>query len=175
MSDSQAGALERCLQRIDGAMATLDEIGDTKAGAVARQLVEAVLDLHGLAFAKAIALIQDGGDGDVLLSRLAADDYVASAMLLHGLHPEEAEARLRKKIAAMRPHWGVRGFCVELEAVTGSTAKARVLWSEDALDRRAARREIEAALTDAAPDLDEILVEEIDRTPPQRNVAALQA
>jgi hypothetical protein len=174
MSDGQASALGRCLQRIDASIAALDEIGDTKAGAVARQLVEAVLDLHGLAFAKALAIVQKGGSGDVLAERLADDEYVAAALLLHGLHPEEAEVRLRKKIAAMRPHWGVRGFRVELESVKGSAATARVLWSEDTLDRRAALREIEEALTDAAPDLDEISLNETDRSSPQQTVAALQ-
>ena len=174
MSGGQASALQRCLQRIDASIAALDEIGDTKAGAVARQLVEAVLDLHGLAFAKAISIVQKGGAGDDLTNRLAEDEYVAAALLLHGLHPEEAETRLRKKIAAMRPHWGVRGFRVELLSVNGLTATARVLWSDDTLDRRAALREIEEALTDAAPDLDEILLNEIDRSSQQQTVAALE-
>jgi hypothetical protein len=174
MSDRQSSALGLCLQRIDTAMAALDRMGDAKAGAVAREFVEAVLDLHGLALAKAITVVQGGGDGDALAERLAADDYVAAALLLHGLHPEEPETRLRKKIASMHPHWGVRGFRVELENVAGSAAKARVLWSDTVLDRFAALREIEEALTDAAPDLDEIMLEEIDRAPPRAVATELQ-
>ncbi|HMK89539.1 MAG TPA: hypothetical protein VK446_07900 [Methylocystis sp.] len=175
MGEGPANALERCLQRIDAAMEALDDFGDAEAGTVARELVDAVLDLHGLALAKAIVIIQDGADGDALAARLAGDDYVAAALLLHGLHPEEPETRLRRKIAAMRPHWGVRGFRVEFVAVDGSIATARILWSDETLDRRAALREVERALTDSAPDLDEIRLEEVHRGTSDHSMAtALQ-
>jgi len=171
MTHPRPSAMERCLQRIDAAMAALDELRDAKAASVARELAQAILDLHGLALAKAIVIVQGGGEGDVLARRLAADAYVGAALLLHGLHPEEAETRLRSAIAAMRPHWGVRGFRVELRCVDGASARAQVFWSEPSVDRRMALREIEQTLTDAAPDLDTITLEEIDRTTPQSAAA----
>ncbi len=171
MSENRAGALGRCLQRIEVAMAALDEIGDSRAGGMARELVEAVLDLHGIALARMIVIMQ--GVDESSSDSLAADEHVAAALLLHGLHPEEAETRLRKKITAMRPHWGARGFRVELESVDGASAKARVLWSGNVLDRRAALGDIEAALIDAAPDLDDISLQEFDRTPHSLEAAAV--
>jgi hypothetical protein len=164
MGEPQASALRRCLQRMDSARATLEGIDDLKARSVARELIEAVLDLHGLAFAKAITIAQSGVDGDMMSRRLAEDECVSAVMLLHGLHPDEAESRLRKKIATMHPHWGVRGFHVELQAVNGLTAKVRVHWGENRPrpDRTSILLEIEEMLTEAAPDLDQILLEEVE-------------
>lgn len=166
MTEAQASALDRCLRRVDASMAALEEIGDARARAVARELLEAVLDLHGLGLAKAIAIAQSGADGDAILKRFVADDYVSAIMLLHGLHPEEAEARLQKKIAAMRPHWGARGFRVELLSVSGATARARVCWGDalERVERDSILLEIEHALTDAAPDLDRIILDDCGET-----------
>jgi hypothetical protein len=165
MSKAQASALDRCLRRIDIAMAALEEIDDAKARAVAQALLEAVLDLHGLGLAKAITIAQSGADGDAISKRLSDDDHVSAILLLHGLHPEEAEVRLRKKIAAMRPHWGVCGFRIELLAVGGGEARALVRWSDDGearADRSALLSEVEQALTDAAPDIDRIVLEQCE-------------
>ncbi len=177
-SDSgQPSALGPCLQRLEALIETLRDINDERARSIARELLEASMDLHGLALARLITIAQSGADGATLVGRFAADDYVAAVMLLHGLHPEEAEVRLRKKIAALRPHWGVRGFRVDLLAVDSTSARARVHWAEggDPSRRPAARREIEAALTEAAPDLDRIIVEDDDdMAPAEARMAALE-
>ncbi|MEK4031947.1 nitrogen fixation protein NifU [Methylocystis sp. IM2] len=155
------------------AMTGLDEIGDATVRSVAKDLVDALLDLHGLALARTMTFLMNAEGGRVLAERLADDDCVAATMLLHGLHPEDPETRLRKKISAMRPHWGVRGFRVELAEVSASSAKARILWSNPIADRRAVLLEVETALTDAAPDLDAILVGVAEEAQPE-SAAALQ-
>jgi hypothetical protein len=175
MSEAPAKALQSCLQRMQTAMSALDEIGDATAHSVAKDLVDALLDLHGIALAKTMAVVLNGENGRALAERLAADDYVAATMLLHGLHPEDPETRLRKKISAMRPHWGVRGFRVDLAEVSASSAKAHILWSNPTVDRRAVLLEVEAALTDAAPDLDAISLEEVERAEPKSAAPALQS
>jgi hypothetical protein len=173
MSEAFATALGSCLQRMQTAMTALHEIGDTKARSVAKDIVDALIDLHGLALARTMTVVMNSQDGRVLVERLAADDYVAAIMLLHGLHPDDPETRLRKKIGAMRPHWGVRGFRVELAEVSASSAKAQILWSNPIADRRAVLVEVEAALTDAAPDLDAISVEEAAVAEPQSAAPAV--
>ncbi|QGN00167.1 hypothetical protein [Methylocystis parvus] len=173
MSEASSKALQSCLQRMQTAMTGLDEIGDATARSVAKDLVDALLDLHGLALARTITFLMNAEGGRVLAEGLADDDCVAATMLLHGLHPEDPETRLRKKISAMRPHWGVRGFRVELTEVSASSAKARLICSNPIADRRAVLVEVETALTDAAPDLDAISVEEVEEAEPE-SAAALQ-
>ncbi len=171
MSADPPKALQSCLQRMLTAMGRLDEIRDATACSVAKDLVDALLDLHGLALARTMTIVMNGEGGGALAQRLVDDDYVAAAMLLHGLHPQDAETRLRQKISAMRPHWGVRGFRVELTEVSASHAKARILCSHPIGDRRAVLIEVEAALTDAAPDLEVIAVEEIEAAEPKSAAA----
>jgi hypothetical protein len=167
MSAAPPKALQSCLQRMQTAMGRLDEIRDATACSVAKDLVDALLDLHGLALARTITIAMNGEGGGDLAQRLVDDDYVAATMLLHGLHPEDPETRLRQKISAMRPHWGVRGFRVELTEISASSAKARIVWSHPICDPRTVLIEVEAALTDAAPDLEAIFVEEIEAAEPK--------
>lgn len=160
--DERPSALGQCLRRMETSVEMLDGISDEKVRSIARELLEASLDLHGLALARLIAIGQGGGDGAAIISRFVADEYVAAVMLLHGLHPDEAEVRLRRKLASMRSHWGVRGFRVDLLGVDGACANVGVRFGDDRSDRTAIRREIEDALTEAAPDLDRIIVEDFD-------------
>lgn len=174
MALERSQALRRCLERIDEARNRLERSSNGEAQAVARELLGAVMDLHGLALARALTLAQSGVAGDDLAQRFVEDDYVAAVMLLHGLHPEDPETRLHKKLSAMRAHWGVRGFRVELLAVKRGAAKAKVHWSNvvTSVERSALLREIEDVLTDVAPDLDLIALEEVDAAPAHAHLSA---
>jgi hypothetical protein len=152
-------ALAQCLRRMEHLIEGLEEIKDPRGRTLARELLDSCLDLHGLALARILTLAQSGAEDEDMLARFASDDIVAAALLLHGLHPEEPAARLEREIASLRDKWSA-----EIELVEITHALARVgLRLPDGCDRVTARREIEQALTAAAPDLDRILVE--DRTP----------
>ncbi len=144
----------------------LESIGDPNARGLARDLLEAALDLHAIALAKVLTICQEAENGDLVIRDLLADPYVGAVVLLHGLHPQDAETRLRSKLAQMRPHWGVRGFRVELTHVDRTAARVQVTVSDDA-DRGTNNDlalEIEQVLTEAAPDLDGIMVEVRDKS-----------
>lgn len=163
-SAAQSSALGSCLARLETLIETLDRLDDVNARAVARELLDATLDLHGLALARIMTICNGAENGDLLLRDLLADNYVAAVALLHGLHPEDAETRLRNKVAAMRPHWGVRGFRVDVIAVDRTAARIRMTFSNDnsrAISQDLAH-EVEQALTEAAPDLESITVEGLD-------------
>ncbi|ATQ69754.1 MULTISPECIES: hypothetical protein [Methylosinus] len=149
-------ALADCLGRMERLIETLDETRDAQARALARALLDACLDLHGLALARMLTLASGAEDGR-LLAAFAADHYVASALLLHGLHPDEPETRLRRAISGLREKWGAT---IELIDVSRAIARVSVRLPEDQEDRADARREIERSLTEAAPDLDRIVIEE---------------
>jgi hypothetical protein len=152
-------ALGHCLRRMERLVEALDDAKDPRARALARELLESCLDLHGLALARILTIAQSGALGEDMVVRLAADDTVAAALLLHGLHPEEPAARLAREIAALREKWSAE---IELLEITHALARVGVRLP-DGCDRVTARREIEQALTAVAPDLDRILLE--DRTP----------
>jgi hypothetical protein len=166
VDETRAGALRQCVGRMETSIEALERIADPNARGLARDLLESALDLHAIALAKVLTICQETENGELLIRDLLADAYVGAVVLLHGLHPQDAEARLRSKLAEMRPHWGVRGFRVDLTHVDRTAARVRVVVSDDA-DRgtnKALALEIEQVLTEAAPDLDGIMVEVSDKS-----------
>ncbi len=166
VDETRASALRQCVGRMETSIEALESIGDPNARGLARDLLEAALDLHAIALAKVLTICQEAENGDLVIRDLLADPYVGAVVLLHGLHPQDAETRLRSKLAQMRPHWGVRGFRVELTHVDRTAARVQVTVSDDA-DRgtnNPLALEIEQVLTEAAPDLDGIMVEVRDKS-----------
>ena len=166
VEETRAAALRQCVGRMETSIEALESIGDPNARDLARDLLEASLDLHAIALAKVLTICQEAENGDLLIRNLLADAYIGAVALLHGLHPQDAEARLRSKLAEMRPHWGVRGFRVELSHIDRTAARVQVMVSDDAErgTNKALALEIEQVLTEAAPDLDEIVVEVWDKS-----------
>jgi hypothetical protein len=126
---------------------------------MARELMEVTLDLHGLALAQMTAAIIASEGGENLMQKLLATPHVRAILLLHGLHPEEPEQRLRQAIEAMREQWRKRGVDVVLLRGGSGSAHVQVCRHSDQGSAADLRQEIEDILADAAPDLDEIVVE----------------
>jgi len=149
--------IEEALRRIDELVAALGHAADPMARETARELVETVLDINGIALARIMARLSAGEGGRALADALARDEQVKALLLLYGLHPDDPETRMRHALAAMRERLEAAGVAVALGRVTANTASLRV--TGDLGQDPALRREIEGALTDAAPDLDEIAIE----------------
>ncbi len=84
----------------------------------AEQLVREVVDLYGAALARIVALTDD----PAAVERLAADDLVASLLLVHGLHPHDAHRRVADALDTVRPYLGSHGGDVDLLGITDGDA-----------------------------------------------------
>ena len=82
----------------------------------AQQLVREVVGLYGAGLERIIALSEGRDPG--LLERLAADDLVASLLLVHGLHPHDVRRRVSDALDRVRPYLGSHGGDVDLLEVT---------------------------------------------------------
>lgn len=81
----------------------------------AQQLVREVVGLYGAGLER----IMRAGDAS-LAERLAADDLVASLLLVHGLHPHDVHRRVSDALDRVRPYLGSHGGDVDLlEIVPG--------------------------------------------------------
>jgi hypothetical protein len=148
--------IEESLRHIDDLVAGLSHLPDPAGRDTARELVEAVLDLHGLALARIMAIVAEAGEGRALLDRLGADEQVRAVLLLYGLHPEDPAVRLRRALERLQPRLAAAGVTAALARVTARSAVVHVTGGPGAED---IRHEVEQAVVDAAPDLDEIAVE----------------
>src|SRR5690242_2846679 len=94
-------------------IAEIEACADPAAKEQARALVAAVLELHREALARAVEIVGgvDAGAGAAgrTMAALAADDLVASVLLLHDLHPIAADERVARALEAEKKRLAMHG------------------------------------------------------------------
>jgi len=71
----------------------------------AEELVRLVADLYGAGLERMMDILyEEGVLTDAVLDRYAADDLVASLLLVHGLHPYDVETRVQRALDTVRPY-----------------------------------------------------------------------
>jgi hypothetical protein len=168
MNEPDKQAVQTSLRRLEVLIAALDALPDPATREPAREVLQLVLDLHGLALTKLVAGVAAEG-GSALLNRLAQDPHIGAMLLLHGAHPENAEARVRRALEQLKPRLEEHDArVISVRLVRGSL---RLLLS--GATAPALRQEIEGAIIDAAPELEEIWFEEVDEHAANDAIAAL--
>ncbi len=152
-------ALDSSLARLEKLITALDTVSDAKARESARELFELLLDLHGLAFARVFAIVAATDTGGALSGRMVADPHVNALLLLHGLHPVDAKTRIHSALAKREPQWQSRGLAVNVISTGNASVRVQVQCTATGEEPEQLRSEVERTLLDAAPDLDEIIVE----------------
>ncbi|WP_326701247.1 NifU family protein [Streptomyces sp. NBC_01754] len=149
-------------ERIDTLIAA-----SASGGAVARErseeLVRLVVDFYGAGLERLLDLVHEQGKlDDEILAALAADELVASLLLVHGLHPYSVETRVEEALESVRPYLGSHGGDVELLAVTDDGAvRLRLLGSCDGCPSSSVtlKLAVQGAVEAAAPEITSIEVE----------------
>lgn len=109
------------LDKIEELIQGLAEIADPAQQARARDLVQLVLDLHGLAIERMLDMVyESGAAGQGIIEEMAKDEMVGNLLLLHGLHPFDLETRVRQALEKVRPYMKSHGGNVELLGVDES-------------------------------------------------------
>lgn len=155
------GFLQR-IARIEGLIARIELWPDASVRDEVRELVQALLDLHGTGLAHMIEAINAAGEpGRAVLDTLARDDLVSSLLLLHGLHPVDLETRVMEALESVRPHLHSHGGDVELLGIVDGIVRLRTQGSCHGCPSSALtlRTTIEDAVRASAPDVAAIEVE----------------
>lgn len=130
------------------------------SGAAARDRAEhLVAEVAGL-YGAALQRMTDLSDADTV-RRFAADDLVASLLLVHGLHPHDVRRRVADALDGVRPYLGSHGGDVELMDVTAEyVVRLRFIGSCRSCPSSAVTLELAVAdaLRAAAPEVTEIQV-----------------
>jgi len=156
------GAARERVARVD---ALLDEV-ERSIGAVpvdtALALVQALLDLYGEGLARVVGHVAARDADGALASAFAADELVSHLLLLHGLHPQPLEARVRGALDEVRPYLESHGGDVELLGVSeDGVVRLALRGSCDGCASSAATMTlaIEDAIHRVAPDVAEVVAE----------------
>jgi hypothetical protein len=136
----------------------------------AEQLVRLVADLYGAGLERLLDLMYEHGAlTDGALDALAADDLVASLLLVHGLHPYDTVTRIEQAIAGI-PH----ADDVRLLGV-GDDGVVRLRMTGHGCGSAAVRLAVEEAIEAAAPEVTAIEVDEPAAAVPVIPVSSLFA
>jgi len=163
----------RRIGRIEALVQCLEALADPLARVQARELVQAVLDLHRVGLTRLLALIlaAPGGGGRQILDACAEDELVRSLLLLHGLHPRDLEARILTALETVQPFLEAQQSRVELLGVAQGIVRLRLHRDREGapLLLQALRESVEAAVGAAAPDAAGVVIDESDSKLPVRD------
>jgi Fe-S cluster biogenesis protein NfuA/nitrite reductase/ring-hydroxylating ferredoxin subunit len=158
---SQGKNLRAAGDRIEGLLQELGTIADPRVRANAEELVRLLMQLYGSALSQIMEIIDAAGSADEIFSRLAADDLVASLLVLHGLHPLSVETRVAGALDRVRPYLGSHGGDVKLLGVNEGVVHLRLEGTCHGCPSSTVTMKlaIEKAIEEAAPEVVSIEVE----------------
>ena len=138
----------------------LNGAADSAVAAQARELVQALLELHGTTLERALEIVHENDLS--LVDKLAEDPLVSNLLILHGLHPLDLEARVRAALEKVKPRLGLHGGSVEVIGVTpqgGIKLRLEGNCNGCPSSRITLKSSIEEAIYAAAPDVTGLEVE----------------
>ena len=164
-------------ERIEQLLEEIRTMAPTPVWERAEALVRDILELYGSGLARIVETIAETSNGDsTLRDRLVADDLVESLLLLHGLHPYDLETRVHGALERVRPHLGSHGGDVEIAEVDEAAGfvRLRMKGSCDGCPSSllTVKISVEAAIREAAPEVERIEVEGVTDGGPVRARAA---
>ncbi len=159
---------------IEKLIGAIEQMRDEKAREQTRQLVQALLELHGEGLHRVLEVVfESGPEGQAVIDQLGDDPLVSNLLLLHQLHPLDLETRVRRALEEVKPRLGQHGGSVQLLGVTPEGAVRLQLEGNCEgcpSSRMTLKYSIEEALYSAAPDITALevhgLVEEHAPPPP---------
>lgn len=152
---ARIGSIETIVQEIE-------TYGDPALQDRVRDLLQAILEVHGTALSRLLEHVYDAYGQD-FIDGLAADELIGSVLLLHDLHPQSRTARVLGALEKVKPYLASHGGNVELVELTGDgTVVLRLEGSCHGCPSSQAtlKHTIEEAVTAAAPDVRSIAIDE---------------
>ena len=157
-------AIQQQMQRIGEIVEQFESNADPGTRAMARDLVEALMAMHGTALQQILALAANAGEaGEAIIRKCGQDDLVSSVLLLYGLHPESLRSRVTYALEKTRNNLRAQSATAELVSVGDDgavTVRLEVKSSGCGSSAASVKATLEAALYSAAPDAMSIVINE---------------
>jgi len=156
------------VERVEALLEAVDSLGDAGARDLATELVQALLDLYGEGLARLVGVLAEHDDTGAMARAVAGDELVSHLLLLHGLHPEPLDARVRRALDEVRPYLESHGGGVELLGIEDGVVRLGLEGSCDGCPSSAmtVKSAIEDAILVAAPDVVAVEAEGMVETGP---------
>jgi Fe-S cluster biogenesis protein NfuA/nitrite reductase/ring-hydroxylating ferredoxin subunit len=161
-------AVQKVGARVEELLDALKSGGFGPAASAAEELVGLLVGLYGDGLAQIMTVLAAHGlEGEAMISDLAEDPLIESLMLLHGLHPLDVDARIQRALDRVRPYLGSHAGGVEYLGVTDGIARLRLEGSCHGCPSSTVTVQlaISGAVTDAAPEVSDVVVEGMTALP----------
>jgi hypothetical protein len=166
MGGSQGGQeFRKRMERIEALLHEVERYADPAAREHTRELVQAVLGLHGAGLERILETVAAAGEsGLATIDALGRDDLAGSLLLLHGLHPVDVETRVRQALDRVGQYVRSQGGHVELVGTVGGVVRLRL--HARSSSAAALRSAVEEAIYAKAPDVAGVEIEAVTNGPP---------
>lgn len=157
--------------RVEELLAALRTSAGGKVAATAEELVGLLVGLYGDGLGQIVAVLREQGEaGAATLARLTEDPLVESLLLVHGLHPLDADARIQRALDRVRPYLGSHAGGVRYLGVTDGVARLRLEGSCNGCPSSTVTVQlaIQGAVEEAAPEVTQVVVEGMTEPPGPR-------
>lgn len=142
------------IARIESLTRALEGTSSPSVRALAKELTQAVMDLHGTAIERMLELIHAGGpQGMAMIDSLAGDPLIGSLLVLYGLHPLDIRSRVEQALERLQPTFRKHQARVELTGVEDGVVHLRISPVANAASGRAVKSAIEEMVYALAPDV----------------------
>lgn len=161
---AQDTALQKQIRRIGEIVEQLESTTDPNARAMAKELLESLMALHGAGLERILELTSEAGEaGETVIRKFGRDELVSSLLLLYSLHPEDLNARVARSLEKTRTYLTSHSATAELVSIDADgtvTLRLEVKSTGCGSSAASVKAYLETAMQDAAPDATSILVEE---------------
>lgn len=153
------------IQRIGQLVGALENIPDPEARASAKALVQLLLDMHAAGLERVMEIVaKDEEAGRRTIDDMGSDPLVSSLLVLYGLHPLDLESRVVRAVDKVRPRVRKGGGELELLSAENGVVRVQLQITGHACGSTATtlKAMVEDALYEAAPDVEELVLEGLD-------------
>jgi len=149
--------------RIEELIGQLEKAADPAARAMAKELVQLLMDIHGAGLERMLEIAAgSGAAGSAIVDRFGEDEVARNLLFLYGLHPQDLETRVGAALQSVLPYLRSRDAGVELLAVAAGVVTVRLTGKAHGCTASTLKTAVEEALYKEAPDLTGISIETED-------------
>jgi hypothetical protein len=154
-------AFQSSMQKIEELIGTLDRAADPALRSAAKELVSALMEVHGACLARMLDTLNKSGEaGQHAIRTYVEDPLIRNLLILYELHPVEFDVRVKQALEKFQSSKAAADAKVELLSTEGGNIRVRYSSDNKGCGAGGLKASIEAALIDAAPDASGIFVED---------------
>jgi Fe-S cluster biogenesis protein NfuA len=154
-------------ERIEELVHRIENAGDLATRAVAQELLQCVIELHGAALERILEAVAELNQGEAALKSIARDELVSGVLALHDLHPLPLETRVALALNHVLPSIHSHGGDLELQSIKEGVVSVRLRTAPGCCGSSAQtiKRSVEEAIYSAAPEVSSVIAEHIPAEP----------